>query len=351
MHRPTASLSLVCWSIVCALVLAACSAPGDPAGTDDPAGTADPTGTDEPGGVDAGGDGGDDPLEPVRVASGPDPETVLLAGTMAAMLELQGLPAEVVPFSDARDARRALELGEVDVRPGYTGETWLETLGRPDPPSDPGQSYVAVRDHDVSAGIIWLRPRLGDGIDQPPANATFAFVVRGPPSVDADIRTMSQLASRLSEQPDALVCVDQEFGNRPDGLPAVLTAYSVRSDRSFLAADPGEAVLGVAAGDCLAGLTTATDGAAWRAGLRPLVDDLRVFPAFVPLPQIRVDAVTAQPLIRVALGPMSAELTTGSLGRWNARVASGEPVEQVAADAAQTLFQRAGRDLPAAPAS
>ncbi len=328
MHRHAAPLLLVC----CALVLGACTAPGD--ATDEPDPIADEFSE-----------------EPVRIASGPDPETALLAGTMAAMLELQGLAAEVVPFSDARDARRALELGEVDVRTGYTGEAWLETLGRPDPPSDPGQSYVAVRDHDVSEGIIWLRPRLGEGIDQPPANATFAFVVRGPPSVDADIRTMSQLAARLSEQPDAVVCVDQEFGNRPDGLPAVLSAYSVRSDRPFLAADPDEAVLGVAAGDCLAGLTTATDGAAWRAGLRPLVDDLRVFPAFVPLPQIRVDAVTARPLIRVALGPMSAELTTATLGRWNARVAAGEPVDQVAADAARALFERAGRELPAEPAA
>ncbi len=344
MHRIVASIL----AATCGLVLTSCTTPGQDAASDeDPANGA--SASDSP---DAELDVAaelDAESPAVRVASGPDPETDLLARTMAILLELQGLPAEVVPFSDARDARRALELGEVDVRPGYTGEAWLETLGRPDPPSDPGQSYVAVRDHDVSEGIVWLRPRLGEGIDEPPANATFAFVVRGPPSMDADIRTMSQLASRLSEQPDAVVCVDQEFGNRPDGLPAVLSAYSVRSDRPFLAADPADAVLGVAVGDCLAGLTTATDGSAWRAGLRPLVDDLRVFPAFVPLPQIRVDAVTEQPLIRVALGPMSAELTTAALGWWNAQVAAGVPIEQVAIDAAQQLYERAGRELPTEP--
>lgn len=332
MSRIAASLL----TVVCGLALTSCTAATEVGDVD----AEQPT---------VGAEGEDLEPVPVRVGAGPDPETVLLAHTMAVLLELQGLSAEVVPFSDARDARRALELGEVDVRPGYTGEAWLETLGRPDPPSDPGQSYVAVRDHDVTEGIVWLRPRLGEGVDQPPANATFAFVVQGPPSVDADLRTMSQLASRLSEQPEALVCVDQEFGNRSDGLPAVLSAYSVRSDRPFLAADPEDAVLGVAAGDCLAGLTTATDGAAWRAGLRPLVDDLQVFPAFVPLPQIRVDAVTDRPLIRVALGPMSAELTTALLGRWNARVAAGEPIEAVAEAAARELYERAGRALPAEP--
>jgi osmoprotectant transport system substrate-binding protein len=279
----------------------------------------------------------------VRIASGPDGETVLLAHTMAALLERSGIPAEVVAFADARDARQALELGDVDVRPGYTGESWLETLGRDNPPGDPEASFVAVRDHDAAEGIVWLRPRFAEGADQPPANATFAFVVPGPPSIDADLRTMSQLAARLAERPDAHVCVDREFGARADGLRAVLAAYSMRTDRPFLAADPEDAVRGVVAGDCVAGLTTATDGMAWASGLRPLVDDLRVFPAFVPLPQIRTDALDDHPGIRVALGPMAAQLTTATLGRWNAELVAGVAVEDVADAAATELLERAGR--------
>jgi osmoprotectant transport system substrate-binding protein len=295
-------------------------------------------------GVGASASAPDDPAhDPIRVASAPDAETALLAHTLASLLELSGMPAEVVSFSDARDARQALELGDVDVRPGYTGETWLETLGRDNPPSDPEASFLAVRDHDDAEGIVWLRPRFSEGF---PANATFAFVVQGPPSADADLRTMSQLAARLAERPDARVCVDREFGARPDGLRAVLEAYSMRSDRPFLAAGPEEAVLGVAAGDCLAGLTTATDGGAWAAGLRPLVDDLRVFPAFVPLPQIRTDLLDDHPAAKVALGPMAAQLTTALLGGWNARVVAGEPIEEVADLAARELLTRARRPVP-----
>jgi osmoprotectant transport system substrate-binding protein len=287
-------------------------------------------------------------VPPVRVAGGPDAEATLLAHVLATMLERNGIDAEVVAFSSARDARQALELGEVELRPAYTGETWLETLGRADPPGDPRESYAAVRRHDEAEGLVWLRPRFGDGIDEAPANATFAFVVAGPPAVDADLRTMSQLAARLSEQPEARVCVDREFGSRPDGLRAVLAAYSVRSGREYLAADPQEAVAGVLAGDCLTGLTTATDGAAWAAGLVPLVDDLRVFPAFVPLPQVREDAIVARPEIRMAVTPMAAQLTTALLGRWNAQVLRGELLEAVAAEAAEVLYDRAGRPLPPA---
>jgi osmoprotectant transport system substrate-binding protein len=281
-------------------------------------------------------------VPPVRVAAGPDAESTLLGHVMAALLEAGGLPAEVVPFADARDARRALDLGEVEARIGYTGEAWLETMGRADPPGDPIESFRAVRDHDAQAGIVWLRPVFSDDPMGPPANATFAFVVQGPPSVDADLRTMSQLAARLSAQPDALVCVDREFAERPDGLSAVLSVYSVRSDRPFLAADPADAVLGVAAGECLAGLTTATDGDAWRSGLHPLVDDLRVFPAFVPLPQVREDALAVRPGLGPALGPMAANLSTRMLGRLNARVRAGDPVDDIARDAAVELRARSG---------
>jgi osmoprotectant transport system substrate-binding protein len=315
------------WLAVLLLFATACSAVGPGAGAEP-----DPT------------------QEPIRVGSGPDAESVLLAAVMVSLLERSELPAEPVPFSDARDARQAIELGAIDVRPAYTGEAWLETLGRSDPPGDPQASFTAVYEHDRGQGIVWLRPRFGEGLDQPPANATFAFVVPGPPALDADLRTMSQLAARLSEQPEARICVDPEFADRVDGLQAVLAAYSVRSDRDFLAAAPAEAVRGVAAGACLAGLTTTTDGAAWRSGLYPLFDDLRVFPAFVPLPQVRGQALRSRPGIRAALGPMSAQLTTALLGRWNARVAGGEPVERVAEDAALELLARAGR-LPVIPGS
>lgn len=279
----------------------------------------------------------------VRVGSGPDTETVLLSEVTALLLMAEDVDAEVVRLSDPRDARRALGEGRIDVRPAYTGEEWLEALGRADPPGSPEASFAAVREHGEEAEITWLEPAFGSGVDEPPADATFAFVV-SPSLREEGVETVSQLAARLSERPDAALCVDHDFAVRTDGLRAVLSAYSVRSDQPVLAADPQDAAAGVLAGDCIAGLTTATDPAAWSLGTFPLDDDLGVFPAFVIALQVRSEVIEERPQIATALEPFARHLSTRLVGGWNGRILAGEPVSEVARDAAEELRLLAGRE-------
>lgn len=284
-------------------------------------------------------------VPPVQVVTGPEPETRLLAHVLAELLREYDIPAEVTERADADAARRALELGDVDVGIGYTGEAWLQVLSRPDPPSDPRTSFARVREFEERDGLLWQRPSFArtEALDAPPADATFAFVVQGPPGVNADIRTMSQLARELGQDLTATLCVDPEFLARPDGYDAVVDAYDIRGGVRVFEVSPSDAVLGVAAGDCVAGLTTATDGDAWLRGQRPLMDDLGVFPAFVVAAVVRDDARPRWPGLLAAVAPFGNGLTTARLGGWNGRVAGGEPVEEVATDAAFELLELAGR--------
>ena len=284
---------------------------------------------------------------PVRIAVGPDPEAALLARTAAELVAGTGVPVELVELAEVRGERQAVLVGDADLYIGYSGEAWLDVLGRPDPPGDPAVALAAVAESDRVRGLVWLVPPVGAGPDGPPVNAAFALFVAGPPAVDADLRTLTDLALRLGERPEAPLCIDEEFADRPDGLAALLAAYGVRRDRPFLAADPARAVLGVVTRDCLAGLSHATDGRAWAAGLRPLVDDLRFFFALVPVPVVRAEVLEARPGLRVALAPLQ-RLSTAGLGRANGRVAAGRPVAAVAVELAATL--RAGGDgVPSGP--
>ena len=285
-----------------------------------------------------GGASPQDEVTALRIATGPEAESQLIAGAIVLLLAEADIIATPIPFADGRSARQAVELGDAELLVAYSGEEWLTRLGRPDPPADASEAFAALLAADRERGLTWLVPRVGSGVEEPPANATFAFFVAGPPSADADLRTLSELSLRLAERPDLSLCVDTEFGQREDGLAALLSAYSVRRDRPFLAANPTDAVRRVLAGDCVAGLSHRTDGLAWAAGMYPLADDLGFFPALVPAPVVRSATLEARPELALALRPLLEGLSTGRLGRANGAVVAGRSIESAASDLVALLL-------------
>lgn len=277
----------------------------------------------------------------MRIGAGPDAESQLIAEILVVALDVNDIDGVVVTLTGSGAARRALLDGRVDMRIAYTGEAWLDELGRPDPPSNPRDSFFAVRDFDQNLPVTWLTPPFGTGLDEPPANATFALML-DPSGSFGSVETLSQLASQLSQNPDQALCVDEEFRTRADGLRSLLAVYSVPSNQPIVPATPQEAVLAVAAGECAAGLTSTTDGGAWLLGLRPLRDDLGVFPAFVVAIQLRADAATAVPNIQEILAPVVDGLTTSRLGQLNARIVAGDSVRSTAQDAYGALSANDG---------
>lgn len=286
----------------------------------------------------------------VVIGTSPLAESRLLGATMAELLTIGGFTPTIDERADSAILRDALEVGDVDAAPGYSGRAWLEVLQRPDPPGDPRTSFARVREADLTDGIVWLSPRfdLEAGADGPPADSTFGLFVRGVPSADADLTSVAQLALRLGERPDAEVCLDQQFADRPDGWSAVAQAYAI-GERTLTLAVPEQALALVAEGSCLVGLASATDGRAWGAGLALLNEPLDVFPAFVVTAQVRASTLERLPGVREALTPLPAQLTTRLLGEANAAVVAGASIEEVARELARGLLQRDGREVPELP--
>lgn len=277
----------------------------------------------------------------VRIGAGTDTESQLIAEIMVVAFAQASIKAEVSALSGNLATRRALLDNRIDVRVAYTGESWLDVLVRPDPPSNPRDSFLAVRDFDQMLPVIWLTPSFGTGFTEPPANATFALVI-DPNGALGPLATMSQLASFLSVNADAALCVDNDFRVRADGLASLLAVYSVRSTQPVIVATPAEAVFAVAAGACIAGLTTTTDGAAWLLGLSPLQDDLGVFPALVVALQMRADLEQRFPDVAEILAPITRKLSTEILGQLNARVVGGQSLRSTAEDALVILTEQNG---------
>lgn len=271
--------------------------------------------------------------EPLRIGVANDQESLLLGHVLAELLAAGGWSAEVVQFGQAADVRRAIEFREIDLMPAYTGAVWLDEFGWADPEGDPATSYERVREADARRGLVWLPPT--------GANATFAFVVAGPPATTAVHQTLTDLVVAVNTDPDAMLCVDPDFAERPDGFAELARLYSVHDEvlaNQLLAAPPEEAVVGVTRGGCVAGLTTATDGHAWIAGMRVLSDPQRTFPAFIVAAVVPESVLAEQEGLEAALAPFGEVLTTERLAAWNGRRVLGEPAEEIAVDAAATLI-------------
>jgi osmoprotectant transport system substrate-binding protein len=271
----------------------------------------------------------------LRIGVGADQESHVLGHVIAQLLEAAEIPAEVVAFGHARDARQAIVLREVDVLPSYTGAVHLDVYGWADPPGDPETSFEAMRDADAQRGLHWLH--------RTEANATFAFLVGD--AVSDEVESLQEL-SFVNTAPDALLCVDPDFAARPDGLAELARIYGISDEvlaGQVLPVSPREAVAAVTRGDCVAALTSATDGQAWAAGLRPLADPSRVLPAFVVAVVATSEALENFEGLETALAAFS-QMTTEMLATWNGRIASGESMEAVALDAAITLTALARAD-------
>jgi osmoprotectant transport system substrate-binding protein len=257
----------------------------------------------------------------VVVGVGSTVEQQVLAALTVVALEEAGITTEVrSDLGGTIGLRRQARSEAIDVFWDYTGAAWALGLGQQNPPPEPQESYERVRQEDRGNGLVWLGPSQ--------ANATLAFFVRSGERPEAPPNGMEWLAGVLSAGERAL-CVDDDFRRRPGGLQELATEhYLMNLTRvQVVSAGEEEAIRAVAGGECFAGLATATSGDAYNAGLVPLADELRVFPAFVVAPVVRAPALEAVPGITAALAPVVAALDTATLARLNGEAEDTEPEE------------------------
>lgn len=259
---------------------------------------------------------------PVVLGVGSTAEQQVLAAITAAALGREGIDVEIrADLGATVGLRREATSGAIDLFWDYTGAAWSLGLGEQVPPADPEESWERVRQADVRTGLRWLEPS--------GANATFALFVSGGQVPRDQEATMSWLAGELSGEERPL-CADPDFLLRPGGLEALAREYAIDLDRlPRRPADEQQAIAAVAEGRCFAGLATATSGAARAAGLVPVADDLRLFPAFLAAPVLRTGSPADTAAVAAALRPITDALDTATLARVNAEFESGADLEEL----------------------
>lgn len=221
-------------------------------------------------------------------------------------------------------AREKIMRGDNNVMWEYTGTGWINYLGKDKPIFDPVEQYEAVKEADMANNIYWG--------PMAPFNNTYAFAVTEEFASQNDIATHSDMAAYIEENPDATVCVESEFANRPDGYPGFKKAYGITGgDEQSLGT--GVIYTQTAEGSCDFGEIFTTDGRIAANNLVVLEDDKDFFPLYNGVPVTSVDYNEQYPGVMEALAPLSEGLTTEVMQDLNERIsAEGQSPEVIAHD-------------------
>ncbi len=169
--------------------------------------------------------------------------------------------------------------------------------------------YRRVKALDVPRGLVWL--------DASPLNDTYAIGLPSELAQATGIRTVSQLAEHLKNDPAAkhyVFGMDAEFANRPDGLKPLLAAYGMQFSRAQLKQmDPGLVYTALHNNQLKIGLVYTTDGRVKGFGIVPLEDDKHFFPPYNATPVVRKGTLESNPKLATQLNALSAALDNDAM--------------------------------------
>jgi osmoprotectant transport system substrate-binding protein len=258
---------------------------------------------------------------PIVVGSKIDTEGSLLSQMIILMLEDNGF--EVVDksqFGPTSVVKKALETGELDIYPEYTGNgAFFFGEADSDVWKDAQKGYERVKERDkASNNIEWLKPA--------PANNTWAIAIPRELSEKEGLKTLDDFAAYVNRGGYVKLIGSEEFVNSPAALPAFQESYGFAlSEEQLLTVSSGdttqtEKAAAEGTDSVNAAMAYGTDGAIDAFALVVLGDPLGVQPVYEPAPRVRGEILEKYPEIAGILDPVFQSLNLEILQKLNAKI-------------------------------
>jgi osmoprotectant transport system substrate-binding protein len=266
----------------------------------------------------------------VRVGSKDFGENITIAEIYAAALERAGIPVERhMNLGSTQIATEALQHGDIDLYPEYTGTGLIDVLHLP-PMHDARALFKRVKDeYERRFDLTWLDPS--------PVNDSQALATTPLIAEQYNLLTLSECAVKAPQLRFAAI---PEFVVRADALPGLQRYYGGFQFKSVRTYDIGLQYDALARGDAEVATAFTTDAQIQTADLIILRDDRNFWPAYNVAPVVRMQTLRRLPRIAQILRRVSPALTNDTVRRLNVEV----NVEHVdPAQAAAAFVQRIAR--------
>jgi osmoprotectant transport system substrate-binding protein len=243
-----------------------------------------------------GGDGGG---PTITVGSKNFTEQLVLAELYAQVLEEEGFNVErKLDLGSVQIADRALQNGQIDFYPEYTGTALVTVLGyEGENPKTPEATYEEAKQRYAQRDPADTMLK--------PANyeSTYGILVRREVAEKLDLKTLEDLAEA---SPQLVFASFGEFQERSDGFPNMKRNYPNLNFKDIIIVnDIGLRYKGLETGEADVGIGFTTDRQ-FDSGEFVVMEDLKqIWPYYYPAPVVRSDVLEENPRVEEILNRVS----------------------------------------------
>jgi osmoprotectant transport system substrate-binding protein len=264
---------------------------------------------------------------PITVGSKNFTEQYVLGELYAQALEAKGFNVEKkLDLGSAAIADKALQNGQIDMYPEYTGTSLVEIFKQEEQPDTPEATYQKAKQ------LYTERDPADTMLTPAPFNNTYGIFVRKDVAGEYDLKTIADLAE---VSPKLAFVLFSEFKNREDGYPNMQKNYPAFDFGDFVIVNSiGSPIYqGVLQGEGDVGVGFTTDSQLASDELVVMEDPKSIWPFYYPAPVVRSDVLEQNPKMEEVLNSVSETLDADTMRQLNAQVdIEQEDPEDVAAE-------------------
>jgi osmoprotectant transport system substrate-binding protein len=266
------------------------------------------------GGTDSSSGGSSGPT--ITVGSKDFTEQFILGSMYAQALDANGFNGVAkLNLGSEQIADKALQNGQIDLYPEYTGTALVATVDYKGDPADlntPQETYEAAKKGyaERSPADTMLTPA--------PFNNTYGIFVRKSVAEDMNLTNMDELAKASKN----LTFISfSQFQNRSDGYPNIKKNYPAFDFEEIkIVNELGLRYSGLESGEGDVGVGFTTDGQLTSDQLVVMKDPKSIWPFYYPAPVVRSDVLEKYPKIKGILNEVSASLNVETMRELNGQV-------------------------------